>query len=219
MTSGSFITPDGPARTVDRCPLMSQKLRDARTARDLTLRLLAKRIGVSASLISQIETGKVQPSVNTLYALANELDLSLDELLFPESPDMDSGSADRDLALPQIVRAATRTTIEVDDRVRWERLTDECEPGFDFLEIVYDPGGESGPPGRIHRHAGREWGVVLTGTLHVELGPDSHVLGPGDSISFASTTPHRLHNPGSEPVRGIWFVLGRTDDPRPEPSG
>ena len=92
-------------------------------------------------------------------------------------------------------------------------------PGFDFLEIVYEPGGESGPPGLLHRHEGREWGYVLSGRLQIELGDDAYVLGPGDTISFASTTPHRLSNPGDEPVHGIWFVLGRAGDPRlPDPS-
>ena len=51
---------------------------------------LASRLGVSPSLISQIETGRANPSVSTLYAIAAELDVSLDEPLFndrrPEEP-------------------------------------------------------------------------------------------------------------------------------------
>ena len=61
---------------------MGERLRAARTARALSLRELAGRLGVSPSLISQIETGRANPSVSTLYALAAELDVSLDELLF-----------------------------------------------------------------------------------------------------------------------------------------
>ena len=57
------------------------RLREARTLRRLSLRSLAQSLGVSASLISQVETGKTQPSVSTLYAMANHLGLSLDELL------------------------------------------------------------------------------------------------------------------------------------------
>ena len=63
-------------------PQMGERLRAARTARALSLRELAGRLGVSPSLISQIETGRANPSVSTLYAIAAELDVSLDELLF-----------------------------------------------------------------------------------------------------------------------------------------
>ncbi len=41
------------------------------------------------------------------------------------------------------------------------------------------------------------------------VGFEDHVLGPGDSISFASTTPHRLRNDGPVEVRAIWVTLGR----------
>src|SRR5512141_1333199 len=61
---------------------MGERLREARRGRNLSLRTLAERLGVSASLISQIETGRANPSVSTLYAIAAELDVSLDELLF-----------------------------------------------------------------------------------------------------------------------------------------
>ena len=63
-------------------PEMGERLREARRARSLSLRTLAERLGVSPSLISQIETGRANPSVSTLYAIAAELDVSLDELLF-----------------------------------------------------------------------------------------------------------------------------------------
>ena len=63
-------------------PEMGERLRAARRDRHLSLRVLAERLGVSPSLISQIETGRANPSVSTLYAIAAELDVSLDELLF-----------------------------------------------------------------------------------------------------------------------------------------
>ena len=59
------------------------------------------------------------------------------------------------------------------------------------------------------RHPGREYGVVLEGQLGVQLGFDEYTLGPGDSIAFDSTKPHRLCNLGDVPVNGIWFVVGR----------
>lgn len=208
--SPSVVAPDGPPRVTASCPLLSERLRAARTAKDLTLRELASRIGVSASLISQIETGKVQPSVNTLYALATVLELSLDDLLFPDG--VASEVRDSTDSPPVVERAGRRTVTPLSERVRWERLTPRCEAGHDFIELVYEPEGQSTPPGELHRHAGREWGYVLDGTLRLELGEETYVLDSGDSITFDSGTPHRLSNAGDVTVRAVWFVLGRTDD-------
>jgi uncharacterized cupin superfamily protein len=59
------------------------------------------------------------------------------------------------------------------------------------------------------RHSGHEFGYVLHGTLRVVVGFDEFVLEPGDSITFPSSTPHRLSNDGTEAVRAIWVVRGR----------
>ena len=48
---------------------------------------------------------------------------------------------------------------------------------------------------------------VLSGRLSLTIGFDDYVLEPGDSVSFDSTTPHRLHNEGDEPVAAVWFVV------------
>ena len=74
-------------------PEIGERLREARQARRLSLRVLADRLGVSPSLISQIETGRANPSVSTLYAIAAELDVSLDELLFNDRRPSESAPA------------------------------------------------------------------------------------------------------------------------------
>jgi len=50
---------------------------------------------------------------------------------------------------------------------------------------------------------------LYSGQEAVAVGFEEHVLQPGDSISFASTIPHRLHNEGDEVARAIWVTLGR----------
>lgn len=197
------------------------RLRERRQEVGLSLREFARRIDVSASLISQIETGKVRPSVATLYAIVNELGGTVDELLFgpsatPTDDDGPEGSGRtvverlRDHpAVPAVQRADERSVLQLSSGVRWERLTSESVPGIEFLYVVYEPGGESSPADGFQRHSGREWGYIISGTLHVTVAFDDHVLEPGDSVTFDSTTPHRLHNPGDVPVHAIWFVLGR----------
>src|SRR5690349_1906306 len=61
---------------------LGPRLREVRSAGGLSVRELARRVGCSASLISQIERGVSVPSVGVLYALATELGSSLDYLLF-----------------------------------------------------------------------------------------------------------------------------------------
>lgn len=212
---------------------MGDRLRRARTSRGLSLRAVAKRLGVSPSLISQVETGRAMPSVSTLYALATELGISLDELLFvdappapPTPPTAVSTPEPIDDPLPRdpVQRASSRVKIGLGSGVSWERLTTESLRNVDFLYVTYEVGGASSPEDAFQRHRGQEWGYVVSGTLQVNIGFDEFVLGAGDAITFDSAVPHRLSNPGDEPVRAIWFVQGRrtadaasvTDAPPPE---
>jgi transcriptional regulator with XRE-family HTH domain len=193
---------------------MGDRLRAERRAHGLSLRELATRLGVSPSLISQVETGRATPSVSTLYAIAAELSVSLDDLLFAGRPDIAPrparASQPRETALPAPVqRADDRKRIRLASGVMWDRLTTSSEPGVEFLYVTYEVGGASSPEDAFQRHPGHEWGYVVSGTLHVTIGFEDYVLGPGDAISIDSMVPHRLSNQGSEPVHGIWFVLGR----------
>lgn len=61
-------------------PPIGARLRAERRRRGMSVRGLAREIGVSASLISQIETDKSSPSVSTLYAITTALDISLEQL-------------------------------------------------------------------------------------------------------------------------------------------
>lgn len=194
-------------------PEIGEHLRAARHQRGLSLRELADRLGVSPSLISQIERGRANPSVSTLYQIVAELDVSLDELLFEDRRPA-GGGAGVDAAPPAsgpVLRGKERQRIRLASGVIWERLTTVSEPGVEFLYVIYEVGGASSPEDAFQRHSGHEWGYVLSGTLQVTVGFRQYVLEPGDSLSLESTTPHRLANVGDTPVHAIWFVLGRDD--------
>jgi transcriptional regulator with XRE-family HTH domain len=200
---------------------LGPRLRLAREERQLSVRELARRIGCSASLISQIERGVSVPSVGILYSLATELDSSLDHLLFgaearrPAAPAADPARAEADrgpgpapAAGPGIVqRGGSRNIIDLASGVRWERLTPGADAMTDFLEVVYSPGGHSTDERRPLRHDGHEYGLIISGTLQANVGFESYELGPGDSIAFDSSTPHEYLNKTGEPVHAIWVVV------------
>jgi transcriptional regulator with XRE-family HTH domain len=190
---------------------MGSRLRAQRERQGLALRELARRIGVSASLISQIERDKVNPSVSTLYALVRELGMTMGDLFAADGVAPDRASADGNAP---VVSADDRVTINLASGVTWERLTPGSDRGVEFLHVVYDVGSESCPEDSLVTHGGKEYGYVLSGRLGVRIGFDEHVLGTGDSISFDSSSPHRLWAIGDERVRAIWFVVGRQSDHR-----
>jgi quercetin dioxygenase-like cupin family protein len=56
------------------------------------------------------------------------------------------------------------------------------------------------------QHSSREYGIVISGTLTVQVGFEKSELGPGDSIAFDSMIPHRFWNESSNEVRCVWFI-------------
>lgn len=187
---------------------IGDRLREERMKTGLSQRELARRLGLSASLISQLESGISKPSVGTLYAIVTELGLSLDRII--RGDDAQSGEAKSSAKVPgPLVRPEQRAMIELDSGVRWEELTSATENGVDFLFATYEVGGSSTPEQSLMRHHGREYGYIISGSLGVQIAFQEYRLEPGDSIAFDSTTPHRLFNRGDVPVQAIWFVVGR----------
>src|SRR6188472_1158544 len=200
---------------------LGTRLRAERERRGLTLRELARRLEASPSLVSQIETGKTQPSVRTLYAIVSELDVSFDELFAPgregrrtrATQPAEVTGTEPPVGYGRVQRSDDRAVIDLGSEVRWERLTTWNDRDVEFLYAIYEAGGSSSPDGSLMRHNGRELGIVLTGQLGVKVGFEDTVLDPGDSIAFDSTIPHRLHNDGDEVAIAIWIVLGRHHAP------
>ena len=189
-------------------PGLGGLVRERREAAGLSLRELAGRLGVSASLLSRIENGVAQPSVTTLYGLTSELDLSLD-LLTGAGTGGSSPTPGASTAASVVLRRAERPALSVGPGVIMELLTDPADPTLELLSITYDTGSSSSEDGSLVTHAGRETGLILSGVLHVTLSGDTHRLEAGDSITFDSTTPHLFRNDGPEPVRAVWMNVGR----------
>lgn len=190
---------------------IGRRLRELRAARGLSLRQLAKEIGASPSLLSQVENGKVTPSVDTLYVLARALGVPVASF-FGEAAD--AGAIDARGAW--LVRAGARQRIILQHGITWENLLPHEEAGLRFMEIRYPPGAHSGD--QMLRHPGRDLFVVLDGELTFRVGFAEHRLGPGDSISFADFQPHQLRNAAKGEARAIVCVIGDEEGHRPSVS-
>jgi transcriptional regulator with XRE-family HTH domain len=192
----------------------------------MSVRELARRAGCSASLVSQVERGVTAPSAGVVYSLANELGISLD-YLFGESledqaeaadaprsptPERPWGRATRSDGAGIVQRAGDRNVIELSTGVRWERLTPLHDSRVDFIEVVYEPGGQSTESGRAVRHDGREYLYVLEGELEAVVGFETLRLLQGDSAAFDPATPHHYYNRTAGIVRALTVVV---HDPEP----
>jgi transcriptional regulator with XRE-family HTH domain len=187
---------------------LGRRLRAERLGQGLGLREMARRLGISASALSQIETGKAQPSVSKLFDIVNLLGVSVDGLLAGDhGPRVVVTRGEEGFF--SLERSGEHETLELESGVLWSRLTAGSYPGVEFLHVEYQPGACSSREGTFMRHAGQEFGYLTAGRLRVDVGFDRYELGPGDSISFPATTPHRLGNDGSEPAHAIWCILGR----------
>ncbi len=196
------------------------ELRRVRESRKLSLRAVASAVGVSASLLSQVETGKTQPSVSTLYALVNYLGISLDGLMGHNRVDSsplglstssDPTSSDGRRSDSVVQRREDNPIIEMENGVTWERLAVGDSAVADPLIVTYAPAGSSSVEGKMMRHAALEYGVLLEGRLTLRIDFETYELTPGDSFCFDAQRPHLYVNEGDVLARGIWFVIGRRE--------
>jgi len=203
------------------------RLKERRVAAGMSLREMAREADVSPSFLSQIENGKSQPSVATLFSFANILGVKIDELFDDDATD----SAVPDVALMEVgdgdekdpariwsnsaytnrislIHPSHRAQIAVAHGVQWERLAATPETSCNFMKLVYEPGSTSTEGGETIVHDGYEYGYILTGEFEVTIGSEVFVLRAGESIGFDCSIPHVFRNIGDVPVEGIWFIHG-----------
>jgi transcriptional regulator with XRE-family HTH domain len=234
---GDALAPDlgSPERAAaEPVVALGARLKQVRQQAGLSLREVARQLGVSPSFVSQLENGKSQPSVATLYSISQLLDVSIDQLFAVDGPGSvaiaapGAGPADDPLVAPisrselgspgdawrseqvparlSVTRPGERVRLEMDTGVVWEQLATNTGRGLDFIEIVYPPHSTSTTDNRMLRHAGSEFGYLVEGELEITVGFEVFTLRAGDAVGFDSSMPHLLANRTDVAARGIWFV-------------
>jgi transcriptional regulator with XRE-family HTH domain len=177
---------------------VGMRIRELRKARGLTLKTVADYAKVTPSLLSQLERGKVNPSLSLLSLIAGCLNVGVASLL--ESHERG------ELGTP-VLHRANRKTLVTEGNGRLQLLSKHYDLNCEFLLNEWPAGASTDSGGVVSErvvHDGVECGFIIQGKLKVELGQETYLLGPGDSITFPSSTPHRLSNPGPRATLAVW---------------
>nr|WP_255480884.1 cupin domain-containing protein [Quadrisphaera sp. RL12-1S] len=172
------------------------RVRALRSQRGLTLSELADATGLSASMVSTVERGRTAPSLGTLARLAQGLGVSVASL-FAAAPGEGS----------PVLRAA-------------DQIVDTTPGGLVRRLAVFQPDNDvevyvdEYPPGTSHaarpsQHPGQEYGVLLEGSLEVELGDEVHLVEEGDAVHYEAKQAHLIRNTGGTPARAVWVNVRR----------
>ena len=188
---------------------IGERIRHLRQRKGMGLVELGRHTGLSASFLSQLETGRVVPTLRNLARIAMVFSRSLSYFFEPEKPE-----------LFRIVRAS--------DRARLPQ-TGADEPGYFFESLGQVPGeapiaaylaeflpGNERRPTRAHQHGGMEFLAVLTGTLRMAHDGVTDTLEEGDAVYFDAEAIHSYERVGEASCTALILTVPETARRRPE---
>ncbi|PLT27939.1 helix-turn-helix domain-containing protein [Peribacillus deserti] len=174
--------------------LIGSKIRYFRKNRGYTTEKLADLIGVSQSLISQIERGIAAPSLDTLWKLSYFLEVDVFSFFEEQEPEA-----------VKIIRNGEHRKLQMSRPEVWyEMLTPNTGKKYKFFKMILQVTETQEQP--LMFHSGEESGYMLQGSMEVTIGDQVYQINEGDSITFDSTSPHCFKNIGTIPAVGIWMM-------------
>jgi transcriptional regulator with XRE-family HTH domain len=188
---GTFVDAD------ETVAFIGNRIRLLRADRNLTLQALAEKTGLSSSMLSLVERGKTSPSIGTLVAISSALGAHMSDLF-----DNRAGKQEE-----PVIRVEDQRVYVTAEGVKRRVVRTDDEHGMELVFNDYEPGTGSGSD--LVHHSGYEYGVLLEGSLSVEVDGSTYELKPGDSISYNSQLPHRIQNNGRKHARAVWVNLER----------
>jgi transcriptional regulator with XRE-family HTH domain len=174
---------DHPPR---RRPQVGGQVRRRRRDRGLTLSQVAEATGLNVGYLSQVENDKASPSLETLAALADALDVPIAWFLLDQS------------VPPRVVRASDRPKRRIP---RGEAAMSQVDGGIARDVAIFEGVMPAGTRTGCHQHAGDEHHVILSGRVRITQGESVVEAGPGDYVLLDGTLPHNAETIGDEPAR------------------
>ncbi len=170
---------------------IGSRLRAARQVRSLTIAQVAESAGLTKGFLSRVERDHTSPSVATLVAICEVLDISIGDL-FESS---DAAVVRRDEA-PKINLGGSGT--------REVLLSPRHDSRFQLIRSVVEPGGNGGA--ELYTISAEVEALhVLSGTVEVRFGDAEHLLNAGDSVTFAGSEPHQWQSASGAEL--LWVLV------------
>ena len=176
---------------------IGHKIRQLRLRKKIALVDLGKHTGLSASMLSQLENGKLVPTLSTLARIAMVFDVGLDHFF-------GNRKRKRPFAL-----------IRAEERIKFPDRPASAKPDYFFECLAFAAQEKSmqaylaefpkRAPGEAaeHAHEGAEFIHVLEGSLVVRYENEDHVLHAGDSVYFDSSEPHAYRGASKQTTKAL----------------
>jgi transcriptional regulator with XRE-family HTH domain len=191
------------ASGIDQASL-GRNLKLLRLKKQISAKALAEKINVSPSLISKIESGATNPSMDVLRKIVMQLNVTMAELMESEPAQEVSPVGRRERGHVSVVRVHERKLLRLPQRgITYQMLTPDTQGLAEFMWVELEP-GEGGTELFAHKK-GEESVLVLRGALCVYVGSNIYTLNEGDCVTFDATQPHMYRNEGAE--KATWLYL------------
>lgn len=174
---------------------IGKKIAEFRKDKNMSIKELADSSGVTSSLLSQIEKGTANPSINSLRSISSALDIPLFNF-FMTSIDAEE----------LVVRADKRKKVAFSDsdKFTYELLSPDLSGAIEFALMKLAPDSQSSEDSMSHK--GEEAALVLEGKVEVHLDGKIIVLNEGDSIRILPYAKHKWKNPYSQTARVVFSL-------------
>jgi transcriptional regulator with XRE-family HTH domain len=176
---------------------LGAKIRETREQKGITLRRLAKEIGVSPSFISQVEQSKAKPSIDSLKQIASVLNVSCSYLIGEETNyNIDYTEKKENSKNAFNSKKFFNTTVK---KLIPENLNTTMNPSL----LILEAGAYSEDD--LSQSSGEEFLLLLSGQLEINLNDKNYMLKEGDNIYFNSSVKHSFKNPAEQPAKVLWI--------------
>jgi len=192
------VTDQEPEWPQDLTAWDGRQLHELRRARGLTLKEMSLKSGLSIGLLSQLERGLSGPTIRSLQAVSQALQVS--PSWFFKRQDEAAGQAEGEI----VVRRGQGRLMTFNDQFRKELVTRDLSGALEALIVTIEPGGKSGE--RPYNHPGEEVGYVIAGALELWVDERHYHLETGDTFRFSSVRPHRFANHGQSRATVLWVI-------------
>jgi transcriptional regulator with XRE-family HTH domain len=178
---------------------LGERIKSLRLARELQQRQLAEKAGLAPSMVSQIESGRLSPSLATLGKIAGALGVPIANLFDAEPAGRIQVTRKSDYPVVSFGTAETWAVLGaglLDGKIR--AVISTLEPhahGVPSEKVVIKPGQ-------------MKLFYVLDGKVALSYNGDRHLLETGDSALLDGGTPHGWENLGARKAHALWVILG-----------